>query len=174
MYISRQHQTIHTDNENSLIHHFLLHRYKDGFYAFLMLLFGFWERNGRLPDYHASGWIVSLYYSILDETFWQTLYDPTLSSPKRYTFPLAGKSKQRRSQFYPHYQLPYLLSSRLYRFDVRPPFSRQRFSLETSPARYRSSNARFTVETDRLRSLAIVLMPGQHFPFLLALSRRYM
>ena len=52
--------------------------------------------------------------------------------------------------------------------EVRLPFSRQRLDFSTSPARAKSSSARFTVERDRLTPDAMVLIPGQQVPSLLA------
>ena len=73
-----------------------------------------------------------------------------------------------------HRKATHFLPLILYRLDVRLPFSRLRVSLVMSSAWYKSSSARFTVERDRFSSLAMVLIPGQHFPLELDRSRRYM
>ena len=47
-----------------------------------------------------------------------------------------------------------------YKFELRLPFSRQRCSLATSSALYKSSSARLTVDRDNPSSVAIVRIPS--------------
>lgn len=59
-----------------------------------------------------------------------------------------------------------------YKLDDALPFSRQRLDFSTNPAFNKSFNARFTVERDKLTPAAMVLIPGQQVPSLLAWSLR--
>ena len=61
----------------------------------------------------------------------------------------------------------------VYRLELHPPFSRNLARFSTRPWRISSARARFMVERERLRSLAMVPMAYQLSPSWLARSWRY-
>lgn len=55
---------------------------------------------------------------------------------------------------------------------LHPPFSRYRCSVFINPAFFKSFIARWTVDSESFRSLAMVEIAGQQMPELLALADR--